>query len=271
MKKKLMISVGFAMFLPGCTSMKGLYQKDKSDLVKVNKTHTVEVFTDEKIRSLPESLKKYLRVTGFMNTPIPVNANIAWRESWIKMAPDKDWGRLETEQFNSVKPIGRVALMKFSSMPVAARDLYRGGYGEMNGKLLNLFRVVFANSRETAQSALITAFAEFMFVPGYLLSENVKWEQVDKQAVRGTLLDSGIEVSGIFYFNKEGLFTHFVTEDRFYSPGRKVKFSAVVDSYKMQGGLKINERIRVIWHLPEGEYEYFKGEVESIEFNRFDL
>ncbi|MFO7658364.1 MAG: DUF6544 family protein [Bacteroidales bacterium] len=254
--------------------MKKTYIKDRTELLERNKDFKTEIFTEELIKDLPEPLKKYLRICGYMNTPVPINANVYWTESWLKMSPEKDWGKLSTTQFNSVKPIGRVALMKFSSMPVAARDLYRDGYGEMNGKLFNLIKVVFDNSKETAQSALITTFCEFMFIPGYLLLDNVKWEQIDEYSVRGTLTDSGIEVSGFFYFDQEGLFTRFETNDRYYSTGKhtykKVKFSAIVESYKMQGNIKINEKVKIVWHLPEVDFEYYKGIVDRIEFNVFE-
>jgi len=251
--------------------MKRTYLRDKAELLNRNKEFKTVIFTEDLIRDLPDPLKKYLRVCGYMNTSVPINANVYWSESWIKMSPDKNWGKLNTIQFNSVRPVGRVAFMKFLSMPVAARDLYRDGYGEMNGKLLNLIKVVFDNSKETAQSALITTFCECMFIPGYLLIDNVKWELIDEFSVRGTLIDNGIEVTGVFYFDQEGLFTHFETTDRYYYSGKntykKVRFSAFVESYKMQGDLKINEKVRIVWHLPEGDYEYYKGIVDRIELN----
>ncbi|NMB52683.1 MAG: hypothetical protein GX999_10170 [Bacteroidales bacterium] len=216
-------------------------------------------------------MKKYLRVCGYINMPVPVNADVYWTESWLKMSQDKEWVKLHTMQFNSVKPIGRTAYMKMLGMPVAARDLYRNGYGEMNVKLLNLIKLAFDNSKEVAQSALISTFCEFMLIPGYLLLDNVKWEQIDDYLVRGTLIDNGIEVSGIFYFNKEGVFTHFETFDRYFTTGKnsykKVKFSVIVDSYKNQDNLKISEKVKVMWHLPEGDFEYYKGTIERIEFN----
>ncbi len=254
--------------------MKRVFIKDKSKLVKRNKAHKIEIFTEELIKELPEPLKKYLRVCGYINTPVPVNANVYWSESWLKMSPGKDLGKLHTTQFNSVKPIGRVAYMKFLTMPVAARDLYRDGYGEINGKLLNLIKVAFDNSKEVAQSALITTFCEFMLIPGYLLLDNVKWEHIDNYSVRGVLTDNGIEVSGIFYFNDEGLFTHFETHDRYFTTGKnrykKVKFSVIADSYKTQDNLKISEKVKVMWHLPEGDFEYYKGTIDKIEFNVFE-
>jgi hypothetical protein len=181
--------------------MKRIFIKDKSELIERNKGHKIETFTEELIKDLPEPMKKHLRVCRYIDTPVPVNANVYWSESWLKMSPNKDWGKLHTTQFNSVKPIGRVAYMKFLAMPVAARDLYRDGYGEINGKLLNFIKVAFDNSSEVAQSALITTFCEFMLIPGYLLLDNVKWEQIDDYSVRGTLTDNGIEVSGMFYFD----------------------------------------------------------------------
>lgn len=254
--------------------MKRIFIKDKSEFINKNKEHKIQIFTEDLIKDLPEPLKKYLRVCGYINTPVPVNANVYWTESWLKLSPDKEWGKLETLQFNSVKPIGRVAYMKFLSMPVAARDLYREGYGEMNGKLLNLIRVVFDNSKEAAQSSLITTFCEFMFIPGYILLDNVKWEYIDDHLVKGTLVDNGITVTGLFHFNEEGLFTHFETSDRYYTVGKnkymKVKFSAIVEGYKMHEKIKICDKVKIVWHLPEGDYEYYKGTIDKIEINVFN-
>jgi hypothetical protein len=89
-------------------------------------------------------------------------------------------------------------------MPFLGRDIYRDGYGEMKGKLFNLFRIVFANNKETAQSALITVFCEFLFIPGYILSPNVEWESLSENSVHAALTDNGIVVSGVFYFDENG-------------------------------------------------------------------
>lgn len=272
--KRTLSLLSTLLFLTSCTGMKGLFIKDRSGLIERNKDHKVETFTETSIKELPEPLKKYLRICGYINTPVPVNANVHWTESWLKMSPDQEWRKLKTLQFNSVRPIGRLAYMKISGMPVAARDLYRDGYGEMKVKLLDLIQVAFDNSKEVAQSALITTFCEFMLVPGYLLLDNVRWEQVDDCTVRGTLVDNGIEVSGMFYFDEEGLFTRFETLDRYFTIDKnryeKVKFSIIVDGYKTQDNLKISEKVKVMWHLPEDDYEYYKGTIDRIEFDVFE-
>ena len=251
--------------------MKRIFLNERAGLISCAKPYTGQHFTDQLVAGLPEQLKKYLAVCGYMKTPVPFNADVTWSESAIKLSPDKEWGRLKTVQFNSVDPIGRVAYMRFVKMPVAGRDLYRDGYGEMKGKLLGLFRVIFDNSMATAQSVLITTFCEFLLIPGYLLSKSVNWEEVDTKTVRGTLTDHGMKVEALFRFNDEGLLTRVETADRYYTEGKnkykKVKFSAVIESYKSQGDLMIPEKMKAVWHLPDGDYEYFRGTIDRIEYN----
>lgn len=252
-------------------TMKRIFLKDRAGLLLRNKPSSHRLFTHEIISGLPEPMAKYLNVCGYMNTPVPYNADVYWSDSEIRLSPDREWGQLKTVQFNSVDPIGRVAYMKFIRMPVAGRDLYRDGYGEMKGKLLGLFRIIFDSGRATAQSVLITTFCEFLLIPGYLFSEKVKWEQVDNQTVRGTLAEHGIRVEALFRFNDEGLLTRVETGDRYYSEGKgahkKVRFSAVIDSYKTQGEIRIPEKMKAVWHLPDGDYEYFRGTIGRVAYN----
>ena len=261
-------------FLTGCSTMKKTYEKEKKELLELNKSCEIKVFSEELVKDLPEQIKKYLSVCGYMNTPVPINADVHWSESYIKLKPEKEWGELQTTQFNSVNPVARISFMRFLSMPVHARDIYRNGYGEMNGKLFNLFKVVFDNSKETAQSVLGTTFCEFLVIPGYILSANVEWESLSENSVRATLTDNEFVISGIFHFDEEGLFRHFETNDRNYYVGKndykKVKFSVFIDSYKNQGDIQIAERVKVMWHFPEGDFEYFKGVIDKMEFNVFE-
>jgi len=196
--------------------MKKTFVKERKELLDRRLFSEIKVFSEETVNYLPEQLKKYLLVCGYMNIPVPINANVHRAESYLKLSPEREWGRLQTTQFNSVNPIARISLMRFLSMPFLGRDIYRDGYGEMKGKLFNLFRIVFANSKETAQSALITVFCEFLFIPGYILSPNVEWKSLSENSVRAALTDNGIVVSGVFYFDENGLFSHFETDDRYY-------------------------------------------------------
>jgi len=254
--------------------VKKTYIKERKALLEENKPSEINIFTEELVKNLPEQIKKYLLICGYMNTAVPINADVYWSESQIKLKPEKEWSELQTTQFNSVNPIARISLMRFLSMPVYARDIYNDGYGEMNGKLFNLFKVVFDNTQKTAQGVLLTAFSEFLVIPGYLLSANVVWDSLNENSVRATLTDNGFVVSGIFHFDENGLFRHFETDERYYyvekNTYKNVKWSVFVDSYKNHGNIKIVEKVRVMWHFPEGDFEYFKGTIDKIEFNVYE-
>ncbi|NLK48668.1 MAG: hypothetical protein GX296_07670 [Bacteroidales bacterium] len=80
--------------------MKNVFRKDKSELVARNQVHVIETLTEESIKELAEPLKKYLRVCGYINTLIPVNADVYWSESWLKMSQDQDWRKIHTIHSN---------------------------------------------------------------------------------------------------------------------------------------------------------------------------
>jgi len=260
------------MMIDRCRPMKTVFERERSGeicLVKPGNEH--EMFTEQVIQHLPEPIKKYLRVCGYINEPIMYNADVVWEECFIKLKPGKEWSRLETRQYNSVQPLARFAYMKFLSMPVAGRDSYHNGIGEMKGKLFNLFPIINGRGKEVSQSSLITIFCEFLFIPGYILQDYVKWESVDTKTARATLYDKEFIVSGIFHFDNEGFFLRFETEDRYYTDEKgkytMTRFSAIVDSYQTIDEILIPQNVTVVWHLPAGDYEYFMGTIKNINFN----
>ena len=255
-----------------CATMKKTFEKERiEEIRKSNSSNLTEPLTEEKIKNLPEPIKKYLRKCGYVNQQIIYNADVFWKESFIKLKPEKDWAELTTRQFNSVNPISRIAYMEFKTMPVTGRDIYRNGQGKMNGKLFNLIPIINGKGKEVSQSSLITIFCEFLFIPGYILQDYVKWESVDEKTVRATLYDKEFIVSGIFYFDNEGLFSRFETEDRYYTDEKrkyiKTRFSAIIDSYQTKDSKLIPEKVRIVWHLKDSEYEYYKGTIDRIIFN----
>jgi hypothetical protein len=225
-----------------------------------------QFFTEQALSHLPAPVQKYFHATGYLDKPVMYNAEVIWKDSYIKLQPGKPWQQLKTRQFNSVNPLARIAYMKFLTMPVAGRDIYQSGQGEMKGKLLNLFTIINGRGRDVSQAALITVFCEFLFIPSYALQDYVTWEDIGGNAVRARLVDHDFDVTGQFYFDDEGLFTRFETWERPYEkdPRSKVKFSAVVDGYQTMGDTRIPYKVSIVWHLPDGDYEYYKGTIDRI-------
>jgi hypothetical protein len=252
--------------------MKRLYEKERAEEIKKHADKiSAEVFSERDILNLPEAVQKYFRVCGYIGKPKIINADVIWKESFIKLSPEKEWTKLQTRQFNSVINPVRIAHMKALSMPLQVRDIYRDGQGHMYGKLFNLIPVVNSKGKETSQGGLVTLFTEVLFIPSYSLQSYIKWEEIDSKTAKATLTHKDIVVTGVFHFDENGKFIHFETNERYYPEkgGKFVKkrFSAVVDSYKEKNGLLVPNKVRVIWHLDNGDYEYFKGEVEDIVYN----
>lgn len=250
--------------------MKKIFERERAEIIQNVKIEN-RYFTEEIIKPLPEPVKKYLRVCKYIDKPIMYNADVIWEESYIKLSPCKEWTMLETRQLNTMNPIARIAYMRFKKAPISCRDIYLNGHGEMKVKCLNLINIANENGNEVSQSALITIFCEFLFLPGYIFQDYVEWETIDDLSVKASLSDNGISVSGIFHFNKEGFFSHFETNDRYYSDKNvnfyKTKFSAIVDSYQINEGIFSPRNVRIIWHLKEADFEYYKGTIGKINYN----
>lgn len=258
--------------LAACSTPEQMYVEEKAAFQNDRKAVGPARFDSAGMASLPPLWQQYLRVAGFENQPVHQGATIVWEQSFLKLGMNREWGELKTEQYNHVQPLARSSWMQFQSMPLSGRDLYRDGYGEMNGKLFHRLRLIHANNRAVAQSSLVTVFSEMMLVPGALFHPQVKWQQINEKVVEGTLSDGGFTVKAKFYFDEDGLCRKFESFDRFYDAGKgvyqKQPFYIFIDSYKVQNGLRLPYAMRAVWQLPEeGAFEYYRGKVGKVVFD----
>lgn len=273
MKNLIPIILLSVVILTSCSPVKRTFENDLKAHFQPS-DGSEKVFTKEDISHLPDPVQRYIEYCGFIGKPVPMNAAVVWADSHIKMAPDKNWMKLKTIQFNSVEDPFRIAYMKarmFGVFPFDGRDMYSGGQGHMYGKVANLITVFDEKEPEIAQSALLIILAEALLVPGYALADYISWEPIDDYSAKARMVHKGIDVSGIFYFNETGEMTRFETGDRYYLHPEKgnelTSFSAEVGNYKKQGDLKIPGSLLAVWHLNSGRYEYWKGNISEIKYN----
>lgn len=262
----------FATF-NACTTIRQTFQKDLKQGF-ANQLQLPEPMMQQDIDHLPQALQRYFHSQGYLHEPLAMNAQIIWSRSQIKMKPDATWMPLKTLQYNSVSTPFRMAYMKGhlgKVIPFEGRDLYQNGQGHMLGKLLKYLKVMEAKDLPTAQSALIIILAESLLIPGYALQDYIQWEEVDPYTVRGRISDSGVAAEGLFFFNANGEYIRFETQDRNYAlpNGNYIKtpYSVSIENYRQQGNIRFGSTIRAIWHLEEGDYEYWTGDISEIRFN----
>jgi len=254
--------------------MKNLYLSEVRKELTMYSNSKTDIITERDIAALPEPVQKYFRHCGYLGKEKMINAEVEWKDVYIKMSADKKWISLDCYQFNSVPEPTRIVYMKSSILgvfPFEGRDKYQDGHGNMLIKLLKIIKVADAKGKEMDESALVTILAETLIIPTYALQDYIKWYAIDSNTVKALIKYNGTEVSGLFYFNEQGEIIRFQTDDRYYSEKgtkyKKVKWSGVLGNYIEKNGIKFPSDFRAIWHNEEGDFEYFKGTIADIKYN----
>lgn len=273
MKTHYLFTLLPVVLLVSCNTIRNTFDADLKANFK-NSEGSEKELSVEDISHLPAPVQRYFEYCGFIGKPVPMNAEVVWAESFIRMRPDKAWMKLKTVQFNSVEEPFRIAYMKanmFGLIPFEGRDIYAKGQGHMYGKIANLITVFDEKQREIGQSALIIILAEALLVPGYALSDYIYWEPIDDNSARARITHNGYHVSGIFYFNDAGEMLRFESNDRYYLSPEKgnvlTKFIATVSDYKAQGDYVVPGKLIAAWQLDSGLYEYWKGSISEVRYN----
>lgn len=232
------------------------------------------VFTEEGISILPEPVQRYFRHCGYIGREMMTNAKIIWNDVNFKLSPDKPWIKIKYEQYNFVCEPSRFAYIyskMFGIIPFEGRDKYLDGQGNMLGRLAGLITMFNATGREINISAAVTYLSECLLVPACALQDYINWEPQGPNQVKAIFEYKQIKVEGIFTFDNDGKFIKFETDERYMDNGKskpeRYKWSVVLDKYIEMGGIKIPSRGKAVWNLPDGDYEYFNGNVESIVYN----
>jgi hypothetical protein len=266
----------FLALLPGCASMRDLYRTEVRREQTAHPPDTQLLLTEDQVTALPDPVRRYLRSCGWVGRPIPLNAEIEWRESAIRLGIDRPWMKLRTYQFNSVPEPMRAAYMRgrvLGVVPMEGRDIYQNGRGQMLIRLGRVFTLGDDTGREMDQSALVTILAEALLVPGYAIQPYVTWAPIDHRTARATIRHGGVEASGVFHFDEAGDFVRFESDDRYQSSGedaRKVRWSVDILDHQDQNGLRIVDGLRATWHEDPGDFEYFRGRLAAMRFNVHD-
>jgi hypothetical protein len=257
----------------GCQTVRRTFRSDLEQHFQNHKAGA-ELLQAEDIRHLPAPVQGYLHHCGFVGHEKISNARVVWADSHIRMKPGGRWMRLRTEQYNSVDSPFRIAYMKarlLGVVPFEGRDLYARGHGHMYGRFGKLIKVFDEKDAAIAQSALVIVLAEALLVPGYALSEYIQWEAVDDTTARATIRHEGAEACGTFFFNGLGEMVRFETDTRYYMDpelGNVPRpFVAHVGDYRKQDRLTIPGTLRAVWRLESGDYEYWKGTLDAVQYN----
>jgi hypothetical protein len=259
---------------PGYISLQKLYVAEIEAELKKFPVYKPQVITENDMAFLPEPVQKYLRYCGYVGKMHVSNARVEWKDVYLKRDIGTSWMKMDCYQFNSVAEPTRIVYMKAKLLglfPFEGRDKCQDGHGNMLIRFLRLLTVADVKGKEMDASALVTVLAEALFIPGYVFQNYISWSGIDSNTVKATLQFKGTIVTGLFYFNERGEFTRFETYDRYYSAkeaaSKKIKWTATVSDYTEENGIRFPSVFKATWNREEGDFDYFKGKVASVQFN----
>lgn len=229
------------------------------------------VFSEEDIADLPYPVKKYFYYCGYIGKEKTNNAKIIWSDVKHKRSIKSSWMNLEYTQTNSVQELNRSVEIKGKTgfIPLKIVEKYQNGIGIWQMSLFNRLKLIDVKDIvELNRTALVTFLSEALIIPYISIQSYIKWIPIDELSSKAYIVNNGIEVSGIFFFNEIGEFIRFETNDRYNSEDGKTynrcKWTGICGNYIEEQGIKIPTEFKAIWNQENGDFLYFIGRIKGI-------
>jgi hypothetical protein len=87
---------------------------------------------------------------------------------------------------------------------IEASDRLIDGRSNMFVKFCSMFTLANASGRELDQGALLRWLAEVVWFPIGYVGDRIRWESIDSDSARATLVHAGLSVTAIVEIDEEG-------------------------------------------------------------------
>ena len=218
---------------------------------------------------LPKPLQNYLHATGVVGKSNSNSIKLNYTGNF-KLNENAAWASMEAVTYVTVEPISRNWIGEINSPmgKMTGLDYYYNGNGKLDIRLAPSVQFMFSDGYELSVSELIAFLGELVYNPSACLNDIIQWEEVSDYAVKATLEDAGLCVSGIFYFDENYLITRFESNDRYFGDTKEqLPWIVYVDNYKVFSEIKIPTTFRAVWIKSEGEYEYINATITGLLFD----
>jgi hypothetical protein len=234
-----------------------------------------EVFTSEDINGLPDSVSAYFENVLEEGQTYVDSVRIK-QEGELRIGDaTSSWKSFTATQHITVDPPGFFWNASVSLAPLVKlriHDLYTGGKGSAEVSVFGVVPLDGADpSPELNEGELLRYLAESVWYPTALLpSEGVRWKEIDDSTAEATLEYGGVSASLTFHFDENDFVTRVHAEERprrvddGYEP---TPWTGHWHDYETHNGMSVPSAGEVVWHLPEGEMEAWRGSVTDISYD----
>lgn len=188
-------------------------------------------------------------------------------EGQMRMSPEAHWVPFAAEQVtessrSSFRWGARLNPGKLTSPTVV--DAYEDGHGWLTVKMGGVIPVRKITGPEADRGELQRYLASIVFCPPMLLNHpSLRWTAIGPATLRIADAQDPTGATVDLDISEEGCPTGCRAE-RPRIVGKKVSttpWSVNCGDFRVYEGLRIPRRLEVAWHLPEGEFAYYKSEI----------
>jgi hypothetical protein len=191
---------------------------------------------------------------------------------WFRTSPKQRWLAIKGEEYFTVGEPGFVWQATVRLAPllwIEACDRLIEGRGNMSVKFCSMVTLVNACGRELDQGALLRWLAEAVWFPIGYVGNHIRWESIDSDSARATLVHEGLSVTAIMEIDGEGKLVRMRGQRYRTVNGSPVLtlWKGMCCDYRDFGGTRIPASVEVSWELPEGDFSYAKFQVAAVDHN----
>jgi hypothetical protein len=238
------------------------FRKKAQEVKAAAGAQSAAVITEKDLEGLPEPVVRYLRFSGVIGRKRISFVRVV-HSGAFRTGADKPFLPIRGEYYlTTARPsflwYGKVRMLP--GLSVAAFDSYFDGKGRMLVKILSLFPVVDARSKETDSSAFGRCVAELAMAPTFFLDRRlVRWKPTGRDSARCTVTDADFSTDAEFFVNPDGSLARTVVM-RYYDRGNGAatleKFTGIATAYKKHDGFMLPAKLEGYWNLKEGDLHY---------------
>jgi hypothetical protein len=234
----------------------------------------VSRYDQAELATLPAPVQRYFRAVLTDGQPIVTAVTLTQSGTFNLGKTADQWKPFTaTQHFTTAWPgfVWDASITMFPGMPVRVVDAFIAGEGLLRPTILGLFDMgTTQGTDEIARGELLRHFAESVWFPTALLPrQGVVWAAVDDTSAMATMTDGPIIVTMLFLFDAEGLVGTISVEGRATTvDGATVlmPWQCRMSNYQTHDGMRVPLTGEVLYITPQGEKPYFKGTIETIEY-----
>ena len=233
-----------------------------------------KAFTDQELAGLPAPVARYLKMALREGQPYIRSARIIQEGALRLRQTEQRWSPFTAQQEFTAPPAGFVWDASVRMLPILSariRDSYLPGRASMRGRLFGLIPVVNASGTpELSQGGLQRYLSEMVWFPtAFLPGQGVEWSAIDDRRALATITDSGTSVSLEFRFNERDEVAEVFATGRW----RVIEGKYILTpwggrhvNYEERQGVRVPTEFVVIWHLPDGDFDWMKARLTEVSF-----